>query len=80
MTWGKRRALVIILVIVAIVIFIAIASSPARLASNSTLLLEVNGEINEQRPMDLFSAIGGEFVPRRTISLTRLTPPRRSAH
>ena len=63
MTWGKRRALVIVLVIVAVVIFIVIASQPARVASNSVLVLDVSGEINEQRAMDIFSALGGEFIP-----------------
>jgi len=63
MTWGKRRALVIVLVIVAVVIFIIIASQPTRVASNSVLVLDVSGEINEQRAMDIFSAIGGEFIP-----------------
>ena len=63
MTWGKRRALVIVLVIVAVVILIIIASQPARVASNSVLVLDVSGEINEQRAMDIFSAIGGEFIP-----------------
>ena len=63
MTWGKRRALVILLVIVAVVVLIIIASQPARVASNSVLVLDVGGEINEQRAMDIFSAIGGEFIP-----------------
>lgn len=63
MTWGKRRALVILLVLAAIVVIIVIASSPARVASNSVLLLELSGEINEQRSMDFFSAIGGQFTP-----------------
>jgi len=63
MTWGKRRALVIVLVIVAVAIFIIIASQPARVASNSVLVLDVSGEINEQRAMDIFSALGGEFIP-----------------
>ena len=63
MTWGKRRALVIVLVIVAVVILIIIASQPARVASNSVLVLDVSGEINEQRAMDIFSALGGEFIP-----------------
>ena len=63
MTWGKRRALVILLVLAAIVVIIVIASSPARVASNSVLLLELSGEINEQRSMDFFSAIGGQFIP-----------------
>lgn len=63
MTWGKRRALVILLVLVAVIVIIIVASSPARVASNSVLLLELSGEINEQRSMDFFSAIGGQFIP-----------------
>lgn len=63
MTWGKRRA-VIILVLVGVIVFFGWALySPPHLASKSVLVLEVGGEINEQRPMDVFSALNGVTVP-----------------
>src|ERR1700733_3919664 len=64
MTWGKRRAIIIALVLLFIVIFIGIAvSSPVRVGSNAVLVLNVEGEIEEQRPTDFFSAINGETTP-----------------
>ena len=46
MTWGTRRALIIILVVLFVVIFIGVAvSSPVRVRSNSVLVLNVEGEI-----------------------------------
>jgi protease IV len=64
MTWGTRRALIIILVVVFAVIFICIAvSSPVRVGSNSVLVLNVEGAIEEQRPTDFFSALNGETMP-----------------
>ncbi|HEY4741617.1 MAG TPA: signal peptide peptidase SppA [Candidatus Acidoferrales bacterium] len=64
MTWGKRRAIIITIVLLFIVIFIGIAvSSPVRVGSNAVLVLNVEGEIEEQRPTDFFSAINGETTP-----------------
>jgi protease-4 len=64
MTWGTRRALIIILVVLFVVIFIGVAvSSPVRVRSNSVLVLNVEGEIEEQRPTDFFSAFDGDTTP-----------------
>ena len=64
MTWGTRRALIIILVVLFIVIFIGVAvSSPVRVGSNSVLVINVEGEIEEQRPTDFFSAFDGDTTP-----------------
>ena len=64
MTWGKRRALIIILVVLFVVVFIGfVASSPVRIASHSVLVMNVEGQIEEQRLMDVFSAISGETPP-----------------
>jgi protease-4 len=62
MTWGKRRAIVIILVLVFVVvaIFWSAASKPGlRIASNSALVMDVSGQIEEQRAPDFFSAFNG---------------------
>jgi protease-4 len=64
MTWGKRRAVIILLVVVAVIVLFGWALySPPHLASKSVLVLEVGGEINEQRPVDVFSALNGVTVP-----------------
>src|SRR5580704_12575159 len=63
MTWGKRRALIIGTIIFLLALLIWAASKPARLASNSVLVLDAQGEINEQRQMDFFTAFSGSSVP-----------------
>jgi protease-4 len=63
MTWGKRRALIIGLVIFFFVLMIWAAMKPARLPGNSVLVIEANGEINEQRQPDLLSAFSGMNAP-----------------
>ena len=58
MTWGQRRTLVILLVIAAVVLFIWIVphwafSTGETISSNSILVLDLNGSIEEQRAADL---------------------------
>src|ERR1700685_3263129 len=61
MTWGKRRAIVIILVLIfLVVLMIWSASRPGlRIASNSVLVIDASGQIEEQRAPDFFSAFNG---------------------
>ncbi|HXW54116.1 MAG TPA: signal peptide peptidase SppA [Candidatus Cybelea sp.] len=63
MTWGKRRAIVIGIVVLFLIVFLWAAWRPARLASNSVLIVDAAGEINEQRPSDLLSAFNGNVTP-----------------
>jgi protease-4 len=63
MTWGKRRALIIGLVILFFVLLVWAGSKPARLASHSVLVIDAQGEINEQREPDFFSVFSGSSVP-----------------
>lgn len=63
MTWGKRRALIIVLVIVFLGLMIWAAMKPTRLAPNSVLVIDADGEINEQREPDLLSAFSGTNAP-----------------
>src|ERR1700737_1540641 len=63
MTWGKKRALVILLVVLFFVLFVVMVRSPDRLPSKSVLVLEVNGAIEEQRPGDLFTVRLGRPIP-----------------
>jgi protease-4 len=61
MTWGKRRAIVIIVLVVFFVVLIFwTASKPnIRIASNSVLVIDATGQIEEQRAPDFFSAFSG---------------------
>jgi protease IV len=61
MTWGKRRAIVIIVLVVFFVVLIFwTASKPnMRIASNSVLVIDATGQIEEQRAPDFFSAFSG---------------------
>src|SRR6202047_775753 len=60
MPWGKRRAIVIIALIVLVVFLIWAASKPGvRIASNSVLVMDASGQIEEQRAPDFFSALNG---------------------
>ena len=64
MTWGQRRTLVILLVIAAVVLFLWIVphwtfTTGAMISSNSVLVLDLNGSIEEQRSTDLSSLFFG---------------------
>ena len=60
MTWGKRRAIVIIVLFVFVILIIWASSKPGiRVASNSVLVIDAAGQIEEQRVPDFFSAFNG---------------------
>jgi protease IV len=61
MTWGKRRAIVIILVLIFLVgVMFWSASKPGlRVGSNSVLVMDASGQIEEQRAPDFFSTFNG---------------------
>jgi protease-4 len=63
MTWGKRRALVIGFLILFFIIVIWAASKPVRIPSSSALVIDANGEINEQRAPDFFADLTGGGPP-----------------
>jgi protease-4 len=63
MTWGKRRALVIGFLVLFFIIVIWAASKPARLPSNAVLVIDADGEINEQRAPDFFADLSGGGQP-----------------
>jgi protease IV len=63
MTWGKRRALVVGFLIVFVAILIWTASKPRRLASNSVLVIDAEGAIEEQPPVSLLGSITGNSEP-----------------
>lgn len=63
MTWGKRRAIVIGLLVVFLVLLVWAAWKPARLESHSVLVIDADGEIDEQRPLNILGALSGAVVP-----------------
>ncbi|HVA72699.1 MAG TPA: signal peptide peptidase SppA [Candidatus Limnocylindrales bacterium] len=74
MTWGQRRTLVILLVVAAAVLIFWLVpwwmiSSGGTISSNSTLVLDLSGQIKEQRPAD-FSNV---FFGSRALVLHEVT-------
>ncbi|MFZ0886355.1 MAG: signal peptide peptidase SppA [Candidatus Acidiferrales bacterium] len=65
MTWAKRRAIVIIILVVFFVVLVVVASKPGelRLPSRGVLVMDLTGQIEEQRAPDIFSAFSGSSVP-----------------
>ena len=65
MTWGQRRAIIIIVLAVFLVILFFAAMKPTRLSlpSNAVLVIDAAGQIEEQRSPDLFSAFSGFTTP-----------------
>ena len=65
MTWGQRRAIIIIVLAVFLVVLFFAAMKPSRmiLPSNAVLVIDATGQIEEQRSPDLFSAFSGFTTP-----------------
>jgi protease-4 len=66
MTWGQRRAIIIIVLAVFLVILCIVAMKPGRtlrLPSNAVLVIDAAGQIEEQRAPDIFSAFNGYTIP-----------------
>lgn len=63
MTWGKRRALVILIVICVLILIVLAATLSNRIPANSVLVLDVNGAIQEQRPQSWLNAVAGGWIP-----------------
>jgi len=67
MTWGKRRAIVIFVVLAffVLIFWAAIRSGgrPRVMEANSVLVIDAEGAIEEQRPVDFFSAFTAERTP-----------------
>jgi protease IV len=63
MTWGKRRAIVIVFVVFFFLVILWAMRKPQRMLSNAVLVIDAAGEINEQRPFDLWSSLNGNTIP-----------------
>ena len=82
MTWGQRRAIIVIVLILAVVAFFWFVGSigrTARVASNSVLVMDASGAIEEQRAPDFASAFSGEKTPVLHDYLDGLDEARRDA-
>ena len=60
MTWQKRRAMVILVLVLVVVLAIWAMSSAPRIPAHSVLVLDISGEIEEQRAADVLSALDGK--------------------
>lgn len=63
MTWGKRRAIIIGALILFVALLIWTAWKPARLGSNSVLVIDAEGSIEEQAPPSFFGALAANSTP-----------------
>ena len=63
MSWGKRRAIVIGVLLLFLVLTVWAAWKPQRLASNSVLVIDADGSIEEQAPPSFFGPLTGNSTP-----------------
>ena len=63
MTWAKRRAIVIGVLIIFLILFVWAAWKPQRLAQNSVLVIDAEGDIEEQRPANFLGNLTGNPTP-----------------
>lgn len=59
MTWAKRRAIIITIVILFIAAIIWAAARPRQFMGKSVLVMDVNGDIEDQNPMSALAALTG---------------------
>jgi len=62
MTWGKRRAMVIGVLFLFVVLMFWAAWKPQRLGSNSVLVIDADGSIEEQPPASFLDSLTGNSV------------------
>jgi protease-4 len=64
MTWEKKRALIIAAMAAIVVLILLVAIRPTHIAAfRSVLVIDAEGEIDEQRSSDILSAINGNSTP-----------------
>lgn len=65
MTWGKRRAIIILclFLFLGLIVWAAFRTPTLELPSKGVLVMDVGGEIEEQRAPDFFSALNGNTEP-----------------
>lgn len=64
MSWAKRRAIIISVIAVVFILIAWAAIQPTHIPlAKSVLVIDAQGEITEQRSMDILSALGGSNTP-----------------
>jgi protease-4 len=64
MSWAKRRAIIISVIAVLFILIAWAALQPTHIPlAKSVLVIDAQGEITEQRSMDILSALGGSNTP-----------------
>lgn len=64
MSWAKRRAIIISVIAVVFILIAWAALQPTHIPlAKSVLVIDAQGEITEQRSMDILSALGGSNTP-----------------
>jgi len=64
MSWTKRRAIIISVIAVVFILIAWAALQPTHIPlAKSVLVIDAQGEITEQRSMDILSALGGSNTP-----------------
>lgn len=59
MTWGKRRAIIVTFVVLFIAAIIWAAVRPRHLIGKSVLVMDVNGDIEDQSPLSVLATLTG---------------------
>ena len=81
MTWAKRRAIIISAIAVVFVLMIWAAARPVKIvATKGVLVIDAEGDIEEQRSSDLLSALNGGATPVLHDYLDALDAARKDAH
>ncbi|HKQ87582.1 MAG TPA: signal peptide peptidase SppA [Candidatus Acidoferrales bacterium] len=64
MSWAKRRAVIISILVVVFILIAWAAIRPSHVTlAKSVLVIDAQGEITEQRSLDILSALGGSNTP-----------------
>jgi len=83
MTWGQRRAIVITVVILFFVLIVWAAFNATRLrglSRNAVLVIDANGDIEEQRAPDIFGGLTGQLSPVLEDYLDAIDSAKRDSH
>lgn len=59
MTWAKRRAIIVTFVVLFLGLIIWAAVRPRKLLGKSVLVMDVNGDIEDQAPLNFLETLGG---------------------
>jgi len=63
MTWAQRRAIVICVLILFLILIVWVVSKPRRLPSKGVLVMDAEGQIDEQSSPGFLGALTGDSTP-----------------